>query len=50
LQDNTAITPLVQRGVRHIVCGVATIYPPNGTADQWAVYQWDVAGLFGAVG
>ncbi|KAI8463374.1 MAG: hypothetical protein J3K34DRAFT_444183 [Monoraphidium minutum] len=47
--DNLAITPLVQRGVRHIVCGVATVLAPDTNASHWAAAQWDVAGLFGAV-
>lgn len=46
--DNLAITPLLRRGVRRILCGVAIGAPPEG-AVSWAQYQWDVSGLFGAV-
>jgi hypothetical protein len=48
--DNTAITPLLRRRVTRIISTIAASQnisaSPN--ASDWAGYQWDVAGLFGA--
>ena len=50
--DNTAIIPLLRRGVRRIVAGTASSVAADNAktnATAWAASQWDVAGLFGAV-
>jgi hypothetical protein len=49
--DNTAIIPLLRRGVKRIVAGTATSTAADGqtNATAWAASQWDVSGLFGAV-
>ncbi len=47
--DNTAIIPMLRRGVRTIIACIATITSPvNLTSSQWAVSQYDVAALWGA--
>ncbi|KXZ56638.1 hypothetical protein GPECTOR_1g575 [Gonium pectorale] len=47
--DNLAVTPLLRRRVTHIVVCVATANSADMTPADWAVAQYDVAGLFGAV-
>jgi hypothetical protein len=49
-QDNLAITPLIRRRVARIISCVAISHAPTTNASYWASVQWDVAGLFGAVG
>lgn len=49
--DNLAITPLLRRRVRNIVSCIAMVAQAdnNTNIDDWAVAQWDIAALFGAV-
>eukprot|EP00878_Enallax_costatus_P000930 GHUV01001060.1.p1 GENE.GHUV01001060.1~~GHUV01001060.1.p1 ORF type:complete len:719 (+),score=173.97 GHUV01001060.1:262-2418(+) len=49
--DNLAITPLLRRGITNIVsCIAMVVHIDNNTnIDDWAVGQWDIAALFGAV-
>lgn len=49
--DNLAVTPLLRRGITHIVSCIASITHIDNTTniDDYAIAQWDIAGLFGAV-
>ena len=48
--DNTAVTPLLRRKVAKIIACVAAAKPStNTTAEEWTSYEYDIAGLFGAV-
>lgn len=49
--DNLAITPLLRRGVANIVSCIAVVANIDAKTkpDDWAVIQWDIASLFGAV-
>jgi hypothetical protein len=48
--DNTAIIPLLRRGIKRIVAGTASSSAADDktNATDWAASQWDVSGLFGA--
>ncbi|KAF8060477.1 OHP1 [Scenedesmus sp. PABB004] len=47
--DNTAITPLLRRGVTAIIAGCATSCATSTNATDYAACQWDISGLFGAI-
>ncbi|KAG2499382.1 hypothetical protein HYH03_002957 [Edaphochlamys debaryana] len=47
--DNLAVAPLLRRRVKHVVVAVAACTSADVAAADWAVAQYDVAGLFGAV-
>jgi len=47
--DNSAITPLLRRGVEFIIAGQASNTNPDTNATHWAQSQSDISGLFGAV-
>jgi hypothetical protein len=49
--DNLAITPLLRRGITNIISCIALVeHIDNSTnMEDWAVSQWDIAALFGAV-
>ncbi|KAG2499381.1 hypothetical protein HYH03_002956 [Edaphochlamys debaryana] len=47
--DNLAVTPLLRRRVQHVIACVAASHSADVSPADWAVAQYDVAGLFGAV-
>ncbi|PNH12072.1 hypothetical protein TSOC_000999, partial [Tetrabaena socialis] len=47
--DNLAVTPLLRRRVSSILVFVAALNSADMSPADWAVAQYDVAGLFGAV-